>query len=183
VSGVHVRVAIARPTVVALVGPSGSGKSTFARRHFAPEEIFSSDAWRERLSGDASNQRVSRQAFRALYAVARERLDTGGVAVIDATNLDVADRGHVLDLAAQAGCPVIAIVLALPLGVCLERNAARPGRRVPEAVVRRQHRRLGTALSSIDREGFDAVHVIDGPDALESVIVERIAPRPPRAGD
>src|SRR6266700_281181 len=30
--------------VVALVGPSGSGKSSFARKHFRPPEVLSSDS-------------------------------------------------------------------------------------------------------------------------------------------
>jgi predicted kinase len=32
--------------LVLLIGASGSGKSTFARRHFAPTQILSSDAFR-----------------------------------------------------------------------------------------------------------------------------------------
>jgi predicted kinase len=168
-------VSLGAPAVVALIGPSGSGKSTFARRHFLPAEIFSSDAWREVLSGDASDQSVSRAAFEALYAAARTQLDAGGVAVIDATNLDVRDRGQCLDLAAAARCPAIAIVFDLPLETCLEQNARRPGRRVADGVVRRQHRQLGRTLPFLAREGFDAVHVIRGVDELDSVEVDRPA--------
>jgi protein phosphatase len=169
------RIAIPVPAVVALVGPSGSGKSTFARRQFAPQEIFSSDAWREAISGRESDQSVSRAAFLALYAAARVRLDRGGLVVVDATNLDLADRSQNLDLAAAAACPAVAIVFDLPLSVCLERNARRPGRQVSERVVRRQHRRLGRTLPFIEREGFDAVHMIHGSDELDSLEVDRPA--------
>jgi len=38
--------AIPQLSLVTLIGPSGSGKSTFARTHFLPTEVISSDACR-----------------------------------------------------------------------------------------------------------------------------------------
>ena len=38
--------------LVSLVGPSGAGKSTFARRHFKPTEVLSSDFFRTCISND-----------------------------------------------------------------------------------------------------------------------------------
>ena len=35
-------------SLVVLIGPSGSGKSTFAREHFLPTEVLSSDDCRGR---------------------------------------------------------------------------------------------------------------------------------------
>jgi protein phosphatase len=37
-------------SLVLLIGPSGSGKSTFARKHFLPTEIISSDVCRGLVS-------------------------------------------------------------------------------------------------------------------------------------
>jgi len=41
---------------VVLIGVSGSGKSTFARKHFKPTEILSSDACRGLVSDDENSQ-------------------------------------------------------------------------------------------------------------------------------
>ena len=41
--------------LVVLVGPSGSGKSTFARTHFKPTEIISSDSCRGFVSDDEND--------------------------------------------------------------------------------------------------------------------------------
>ena len=37
------KITIPELSIVALVGASGSGKSTFARKHFLPTEVISSD--------------------------------------------------------------------------------------------------------------------------------------------
>jgi protein phosphatase len=42
-------------SLVVLIGPSGSGKSTFARRHFRPTEVLSSDACRAMVGDDEND--------------------------------------------------------------------------------------------------------------------------------
>lgn len=42
-------------SLVVLVGPSGSGKSTFARRHFRPTEVLSSNFCRGLVSDDEND--------------------------------------------------------------------------------------------------------------------------------
>ncbi|HSI36185.1 MAG TPA: AAA family ATPase, partial [Tepidisphaeraceae bacterium] len=52
--------------LVVLIGPSGSGKSTFARRHFKPTEVLSSDYCRGLVSDDDNDQAATADAFDVL---------------------------------------------------------------------------------------------------------------------
>ena len=61
-----------------LVGVSGSGKSTFARRHFAPTEVLSSDAFRGLVGDDENDQSATAAAFDALHYIAGKRLRPAG---------------------------------------------------------------------------------------------------------
>ena len=54
------------PSLVVLLGVSGSGKSTFARQHFAPTEIVSSDHCRALVCDDETNQSINKDAFEIL---------------------------------------------------------------------------------------------------------------------
>ena len=61
-------------SLVVLVGVSGAGKSTFARRHFKPTEILSSDYCRGLVSDDENSQAATRDAFARLPAPDRAAL-------------------------------------------------------------------------------------------------------------
>src|SRR5277367_6501043 len=78
--------------LVAMVGASGSGKSTFARRHFKPTEILSSDFFRAMVSDDENDQAASKDAFELLHFAASKRLAGRRFTVIDATNVKVESR-------------------------------------------------------------------------------------------
>ena len=54
---------IADPSLVVLIGAAGAGKSTFAARHFADDEVLSSDRYRRLVSGDEADQAATRAAF------------------------------------------------------------------------------------------------------------------------
>ena len=69
-----VKISIPNLSLVVLIGPSGSGKSTFARKHFLPTEVLSSDACRAMVSDDENNQSVTNEAFALLHYIAGERL-------------------------------------------------------------------------------------------------------------
>ncbi|WP_410660864.1 polynucleotide kinase-phosphatase [Amycolatopsis sp. lyj-112] len=147
-------------SLVVLVGASGSGKSTFARTHFAPTQVLSSDYFRGLVADDENDQSASAAAFDVLHYVAAKRLEAGRVTVIDATNVQRASRASLLKLAKDYDVLPTAIVLDLPSKVCQDRNASRPDRDFGEHVVRRQRGELHRSLKSLEREGFRRVHVL-----------------------
>jgi predicted kinase len=168
------------PSLVVLVGAAGAGKSTFAARHFAPDEVLSSDAFRGLVSGDPANQAATRPAFAALHRAVVARLRSRRLTVIDATNVQPHARRSLVARAAAAGVPVVAIVLDLPPDVVLARNALRPGAAaVPEPAVRAQLDALAAALAADPTSGwagFAAVHRLRTPAEADAVVVRRLTP-------
>ena len=61
-----------------LVGMSGSGKSTFARAHFKPTEVISSDFCRGLVADDENDQSATPDAFDVLQYIAGKRLAAAG---------------------------------------------------------------------------------------------------------
>ena len=159
--------------LVALVGPSGSGKSTFAARHFKPTEIVSSDACRAMVADDANDQTATPQAFALLNFIAATRLRAGRLTVIDATSVQPAARKSLVELAREHDCLPVAIVLDLPEAVCLARNRERADRQFGSQVVRRQAEQLRRSLRGLKREGFRQVIVLNSPEEVEAVSIER----------
>ncbi len=81
----QMKISIPELSLVTLIGASGSGKSTFARQHFLPTEIISSDICRGLVSDDETNQDATQDAFDVLHYIAGKRLTRGQLTVIDAT--------------------------------------------------------------------------------------------------
>ncbi|CAL9612377.1 Bis(5'-nucleosyl)-tetraphosphatase, symmetrical [Streptomyces sp. enrichment culture] len=159
-------------SLVVLVGASGSGKSTFARRHFKPTEVISSDFCRGLVSDDENDQSATRDAFDVLHYIAGKRLAAGRRTVVDATSVQQDARRQLIDLARQHDVLPIAIVLDVPEEVCAERNAARADRAdLPRRVVQRHVRELRRSLRHLEREGFRKVHVLRGVEEIEHATV------------
>jgi protein phosphatase len=159
--------------LIVLIGPSGSGKSTFAARHFVPSEILSSDAMRGMVADDPNDQTATEAAFELLHAALALRLARGRITVVDATNVERWARERLLAIARRYRRPAAAIVLDLPLEVCLARNAARSDRQVPAAAVRRPQAAMRASVGGLEGEGFDPVWRFSSEDAVSGVTVER----------
>jgi protein phosphatase len=161
------------PSLVLLVGASGSGKTTFAARHFAPTEVLASDTFRAMVADDERDMAATADAFELLHAVAAKRLAGGRLTVVDATNVQPEARQPLVALAHRHGLVAMAIAFDLPEQLCLDRNAAREGRRVAPRVVRAQHRLLRRSLGQLAGEGLGRVVVLRTPAEVEAVMIAR----------
>lgn len=163
-------------SLVVLVGATGSGKSTFARRHFKPTEVVSSDFCRGLVADDENDQSASGDAFDVLHYIVGKRLAAGRLTVVDATNVQTESRRQLVKIAREHDVLPIAIVLDLPEDVCARRNAARPDRAgMPRHVISRHRRELRRSLRGLEREGFRKVHVLRSAEEAEGaeIVLER----------
>jgi protein phosphatase len=167
------KITIPELALVLMVGASGSGKSSFARTHFLPTEILSSDTCRGLVSDNENNQAATHDAFDVLHYIAAKRLAAGRLTVVDATNLLAEDRQHLIKLARDYHCIPVAIVLNVPEQLCRERNANRADRQFGDHVLRRHFQNLKRSLRSLKREGFRHVYVLNSLEEVNAVELER----------
>ena len=160
-------------SLVLLVGITGSGKSTFARAHFKPTEVISSDFCRGLVADDENDQSATPAAFDLLRYIVGKRLEAGRLTVVDATNVQPQARRELVLLAREHDVLPAAIVLDLPEKLCAERNAGRPDRDFGPHVLRRQRGQLRRNLKSLQREGFRTVHVLHSPDEVAAATITR----------
>jgi protein phosphatase len=165
--------AIPELSLVVLVGVTGSGKSTFARAHFKPTEVISSDYCRGLVADDENDQSATKDAFELLHFIVGKRLTAGRLTVVDATNVQPEARRELVALAREYDVLPVAIVLDLPEKLCAERNATRPDRDFGGHVIRRQRGLLRRSLNGLQREGFRAVHVLRTPDEIAGATITR----------
>jgi protein phosphatase len=160
-------------SLVVLVGVTGSGKSTFARTHFKPTEVISSDFCRGLVADDENDQSATPAAFELLHYIAGKRLAGGRLTVVDATNVQPEARRELVALAREHDVLPVAIVLDLPEKLCAERNAGREDRDFGPHVLRRQHDQLRRGRNGLRREGFRTVHVLRRPDEVAAAVITR----------
>lgn len=161
-------------SLVVLIGPSGSGKSTFASKHFLPTEVLSSDVCRGLVSDDTNDQAATNDAFDVLNIIASKRLAAGKLTVIDATNVQPEARRGLVTLARKFHVLPVAIVLNVPEKICTARNQAREDRNFGAHVIRNQRSQLRRSLRGLKREGFRNITILESPDEIESVTIERV---------
>ncbi|WP_371497053.1 polynucleotide kinase-phosphatase [Kitasatospora sp. NBC_00374] len=156
------RLPVTDVSLVVLIGTTGAGKSSFARKHFRPTQVVSSDFCRGLVADDENDQSASADAFAVLHYIVGKRLAAGRLTVVDATNVQPEARKQLVALAREHDVLPIAIVLDIPPGVCAERNRHRPDRQLPAHVIPRQQRELRRSLKGLEREGFRKVHILRG---------------------
>ncbi|MBQ0933441.1 polynucleotide kinase-phosphatase [Ideonella alba] len=159
--------------LVMLVGATGSGKSTFARRHFLPTEVVSSDFCRAALADDENDQSVTQDAFELMHSIVSKRLRLGRLTVVDATNVRPASRQGWIELAKTHNVLCVAIVFDLPDQVLVERHAQRTDRPFGAHVIRHQRQDLSRSLRGLEREGCRYVHVLRQAEQVDQATVSR----------
>src|SRR6202042_3266658 len=160
-------------SLVVLIGVSGSGKSTFAAAHFRPTEVISSDFCRGLVAGDENNQAPTPDAFDLLNYIVGKRLKAGRLTVVDATNVQPEARRQLVAVAREHDVLPVAIVLDVPEGVCIARNAGRSDRDFGPHVIRRQRDQLRRGLKGLQREGFRTVHLLTSEEEIASASITR----------
>ena len=163
-------VRLLRPSVVVLCGPAACGKSTFAKRHFRPTQVISSDWARAHVCDDERDQRFNAQAFELVHFLVEQRLTANRLCVVDSTALTAPARKELLDLAKKYLVPTTLILFSVPLETCIERDEKRE-RSVGRAIIERQYRAFEQTQATIGQEGFDQVVELQDGD-LERVQIE-----------
>jgi predicted kinase len=161
------------PCLIVLAGPPGSGKTTWARRNGRGTVHVSQDGLIDAITPDGFDH-IYRPVYReAEDAVARAALQAGHTVIVDRTNRTRAHRERWLQIAREARCPTVAVVMTTSAALCRERNAVRdPGRRLSEE---RMERMLAALEPVRPDEGFVSIDFEDGVGAgisLEEILLQ-----------
>ena len=160
--------------LVLMVGPSGAGKSTFARKHFRPTEVLSSDFFRGMVCDDEMNQGASDDAFELLHFLCEKRLRRGKLTVIDATNVRPDARKPLLEMARRHHAQVTAVVFDFSAEFCHERNQRRAAERPFGPHVTQRHADdLRRSRDQLEAEGVRRVFVLTSEEQVNAATFER----------
>jgi protein phosphatase len=168
-------ITIPERALILLIGVSGSGKSTFARQHFRPAEIVSSDHYRAVVADDENDQMATKDAFDLVHQVVEKRLKRGLLTVIDATNIKISDRRRFLEQAQAFNCQAVALIFDLPIDLLHNRLQTRTDRDFGSDVLNRQQARLhqSTQPAQLVTEGFAQVYRFQSADDMAQAVIIR----------
>jgi predicted kinase len=138
-----------------MVGLPGSGKSSYLERLGVTP--LSSDAIRQLLADDATDQSIHKRVFATIRYLLRQRLAIGrAVTYVDATHLTPGERRPYVKIARQHGCDVEVVFFDVPLEICVARNRGRE-RVVPAEAMQKMAAKLVPPSAA---EGFSRVTVV-----------------------
>ncbi len=160
-------------SLVVLIGATSSGKSTFARKHFKPTEILSSDFCRGILADDENDQSITKEAFELLHYIAAKRIKAGRLTVVDATNVQRESRQPLVALAREYHVLPVAIVINPPEKVLIERHQERSDRNFGPHVIRQQMQSLRRSARGLQKEGFRHVFTLTSDEEIETAEIVR----------
>lgn len=108
------------------------------------------------MFGDVNHQTDNDVLFKELHKRIREYLTYGKSAIYDACNISYKRRMEFLKSLNKIPCEKIAVLMATPYEVCLERNAQRE-RKVPEYVIKRMYMNFNVPFWY---EGWDDIDIV-----------------------
>ena len=143
-------VVLPAPCLVVLVGPSGAGKSSWAQRHFAPEQIVSSDHLRAVVGEGEEDLAASTDAFALLDTIVAQRLRRRLTTVVDTLGLEPERRATWIDTRAPARRRARRRRVRDPGGRVPRPQPGARQARSPIAVLSRQVRELAAQRDALD---------------------------------
>lgn len=154
------------PNLYIMIGLPAAGKDVLSKQMIENHEnivMHSSDSIRAELYGDESIQGDPNKIFTLMVRRTIEDLECGKNVIYNATNVSRRNRKTIIAMARKIpNITIIAVVMATPIEICKERNAARE-RQVPEHVYTKMLARWDTPLYA---EGFDLIRVEHSHDSL-----------------
>lgn len=138
-------------TLIITCGMPGCGKSTWAALQ-DNVTVVSSDAIRQDLTGDITDQRRNGEVFDIFHQGISDCLAHSRTVIADSTALDKFARDKLRQIADERGAVLILALWANPLEA-ISRNADRE-RMVPEDVMRRMADKLAATILSLDDEQY-----------------------------
>ncbi|MEU2415111.1 ATP-binding protein [Streptomyces sp. NPDC013099] len=141
-----------------LIHPSALRHPVSTPPRHALTSARSASTRRSNREDDAGDQSATGDAVAALHLLLEARMRRRPFTVIDATNVTAAAREPLVAAAKRHGMLPIAVVVATPGSICIDRQGPRPANRtVPKDVVAQQHQAMVASHRTLKAEGFPEI--------------------------